>query len=192
MLSYENQLKEKGYKKIGGIDEVGRGCLAGDVVACVVVVGDSPIEGIKDSKKLSEKKREQLYSEITTKWEYAIGVATYEEIDNINIKNATKLAMKRAVEQIENIDYLLIDAETIDSTIDQQGIIKGDTKSMSIAAASIVAKVTRDRQMKNLSDTYPEYLFYKNKGYGTKEHRDALKTYGACKIHRKTFLSKII
>lgn len=201
MLKIENELHERGYKYIACIDEVGRGCLAGDVTACAVIMPVGIlIEGVNDSKKLSKKKREMYYKIIKkTAISIGIGTASHDEIDKMNIKKATHLAMERAIENLLDEegkriipDFLLIDAETIALKIPQEGIIKGDAKCHGIAAASIVAKVTRDRKMSELHEEYPSYNFKKNAGYGTKEHIDALLKMGKCSIHRNTFIRKIL
>lgn len=201
MLKIEQELWNKGYEYLACIDEVGRGCLAGSVVTCAVIMPkDVLIEGVNDSKKLTHKKREQLFDVIMEKAvAVGIGEMSCEKVDEINIKNATKLAMLQAVENLRDKegnkvvpDYLLIDAEKLDTYIPQLNIVKGDAKCHGIAAASIVAKVTRDRQMDEADKTYPEYNLAKNKGYGTKEHIDALLEYGPTEIHRKTFLKKIM
>lgn len=190
MLDYENKYKGK---RIAGIDEAGRGPLAGPVVcACVIMPLDEDklIDGINDSKKLTEKKREELYDKII---ERAIGYSIVEvderTIDRINILNATKLGMKRALDGLKvKPDIVLIDAVKIDTDLPQDNIIKGDAKSYNIASASILAKVYRDRLMKKLSVKYPQYNFAKHKGYGTKEHIENLKKYGKCELHRETFI----
>jgi ribonuclease HII len=201
MLEIEKELHIKGFKSVACIDEVGRGCLAGDVTACAVIMPyDLLIEGVKDSKKLSKKKRELLFDLITSSAVYiGIGTASNKEIDRINIKRATHLAMERAVKNLKNSegekgtpDFLLIDAEKIPLDIPQMGIIKGDSKCHGIAAASIIAKVTRDRLMTELHKIYPMYGLDRNAGYGTKEHVKALNEYGVCEIHRNTFLSRIL
>lgn len=194
MLDYE---KKYSGQIIAGIDEAGRGPLAGPVVcACVIMPLDEQniIEGINDSKKLSEKKRELLYDKIIEKaLAYSIIEVDEKTIDEINILQATKLGMKRAFESLKiKPDIVLIDAVKIDTEIKQDNIIKGDALSYNIAAASILAKVYRDRLMKELSKEYPEYNFEKHKGYGTKEHIDALKKYGKCKLHRETFIKNFI
>lgn len=194
-LVYENQAIEKGYKYIAGVDEVGRGPLAGPVYAAAVILDLSkPIYEIKDSKKLSEKKRQEISSKIKeTALAYSIAFATAEEIDKYNILNATKLAMKRAIETLSiKPDILLIDAVDLDVDIDRFPIVKGDDLSVSIGAASIIAKVERDTYMDNISEKYPFYSFEKNKGYGTKEHIEALKNYGPCEIHRRSFIKNFI
>ncbi|OPJ55638.1 ribonuclease HII [Alkalithermobacter paradoxus] len=196
MKIFENEGYKRGFRYIGGIDEAGRGPLAGPVVAAVVVLSeDTIIEGINDSKKLSLTKREELFDIIKEKAiDYGIGIVNSDEIDDINILNATYSAMKKAINNLKNTpDYLLIDAAKIPSIdIPQNSIIKGDSKSISIAAASILAKVTRDRIMEEYDSVYPQYDFKKHKGYGTKEHYEAIKTYGITPIHRKSFLKSII
>jgi ribonuclease HII len=190
MCSFEKQCTANGKNFIAGVDEVGRGPLAGPVVAAAVILPEGyTLNGINDSKKLSVKKREDLYERIVKD---AVCYSTYlvqpDKIDEINIYQASKLAMTEAVYQLKiQPDQLLIDAMEIPLLIDQKKIIKGDEKSISIAAASIVAKVTRDRYMKKLDQMYPHYGFKSNMGYGTKEHLEALRTFGATEIHRKTF-----
>lgn len=201
MLQIENDIYEKGYNYIACIDEVGRGCLAGSVVTCAIIMPKGLlIEGVNDSKKLTPKKRDKLFDEIVEK-SIAIGIGEVDcrEIDDINIKNATKKAMLLAVANLKtkdgqsiDPDYLLIDAEKLETNIPQSNIIKGDAKCHGIASASIIAKVTRDRQMISLDDKYPEYNFKSNKGYGTKDHVQALLKYGPKDIHRMTFLKKIL
>ncbi len=196
LWSFERKGFKLGYKLIAGIDEAGRGPLAGPVVASAVILPKNElIQGIDDSKKLSEKKRDELYEKIKeTAIDIGIGIVDNKTIDEINIFNATKLAMKRAIQSMEvKPDFMLIDAlELADINIRQRGIIKGDSKSISIAAASIIAKVTRDRIVKEYDIEYPEYNFSKHKGYGTKEHYEALKTYGATPVHRMSFLKKLM
>lgn len=193
---YENELAEQGYKNICGVDEAGRGPLAGPVCAAAVILKPNDIiGGVNDSKKLSEKKRERLYDVIKERAiSYSIAFATVEEIEEINILNATMLAMKRAVEGLEiPADYAIIDGnKTPELNIPCNYIVKGDAKSMSIAAASILAKVTRDRLLLEYAEQYPQYHFERHKGYGTKVHTQALKEYGPCPIHRKSFLKKIL
>lgn len=196
LTQYERELYKLNYKAIGGVDEVGRGPLAGPVVAgCVVLPKDVFIPDVNDSKKLGEEKRE-LLSEVIKKnaIAYGIGIIDNEYIDSVNILNSTYEAMRIAISKIDvEIDCLLIDAVKIPNIdIMQKPIIKGDMKSISIAAASIIAKVERDNLMKKYDELYPQYGFKKNKGYGTKEHIEAIKKYGPCPIHRKTFLKKII
>lgn len=201
MIEIEQSIWNDGYKNIACIDEVGRGCLAGDVVACAIIMPkDLIIEGINDSKKLSERKREILYDIILENAiGFGIGIVDNKTIDEINIKKSTHLAMKKAISNIKdkngnNIepDYLLIDAEKLDLKLPQKNVIKGDSKCQGIAAASIIAKVFRDRMLKGLSMKYPVYKFEKNKGYGTKEHREAILKYGPCEIHRMSFLKNIL
>ena len=192
---YEQQAIEAGYKVICGIDEAGRGPLAGPVHAAAVVLPIGlEIEGLNDSKKLTEKKREQLFDIICEKAiDYSIGVATEQEIDEINILNATILAMHRAVEGLKiKPDYALIDGNQYPRIpfVMEETVVKGDAKSMSIAAASILAKVSRDRFMLQKAEEYPQYQFEKHKGYGTKVHYESIKEYGPSPIHRLTFLKK--
>ncbi|MBO5266156.1 MAG: ribonuclease HII [Ruminiclostridium sp.] len=186
--------KRKAYGIICGIDEAGRGPLAGDVYAAAVILGDDVfIDGLNDSKKLSEKKREQLFDEITEKAEaYCIATATAAEIDEYNILGATFLAMKRACEGLGiKPEYALIDGNrTPELPIPCEAVVKGDSVSASIAAASILAKVARDRYMKELDAKYPEYQFCKHKGYGTKLHYELLSQYGMCPEHRRSFFKK--
>lgn len=202
MSKNEKQLKEEGYSMIAGVDEVGRGPLAGPVVAAAVVLSDDfDLIEINDSKKLSEKKREELFPLIKEKSvAYAIGMVSQEIIDEINILEATKMAMRGAVlnlneklkeKSIGEIDMLLIDALTLDNMpMEQKGIIKGDAKSISIAAASVLAKVTRDRLMMEYDSEYLGYGFASNKGYGTKAHYEGIEKQGICPIHRRSFLKK--
>lgn len=196
-LIYERSLREEGYRLIGGVDEAGRGPLAGPVfAACVVFEEGVVVDGVNDSKKLSEKKREQLFDVICEKAKaFGIGSASVQEIDELNILNATFLAMKRAVEQLpEKPDVLLVDGNQAPKGINLpvRTLEKGDTLSLSIAAASILAKVSRDRLMKALSKDYPLYRFEKHKGYGTALHRELILAYGPSDMHRKTFLTKIL
>ncbi len=195
MFEYENKYKSIGL--VAGMDEAGRGPLAGPVVcACVIMPleKDKIIDGINDSKKLTPKKREELFEKIVaTAIAYSIIEVDEETIDRINILQATKLGMKKAVEGLTvKPAVVLIDAVKIDCDIPQEDIIKGDAKSYNIASASILAKVYRDRLMINLAKTYPEYHFEKHKGYGTKDHIDALKKYGKCKIHRNSFIGHFV
>ncbi len=192
---YEEDLWTQGYKQIAGIDEVGRGCLFGDVVAAAVVLDqERPIAGLRDSKQLSAKKRDQLYDEIMDQaLAVAVGRVNAETIDRINIRQATIQAMEQAVIDLALApDLLLIDAERIQSPVRQISIVKGDQVSASIAAASIVAKVTRDRLCLEWAEEYPEYLLEKHKGYGTKEHRELIVLYGKTPLHRETFLKNIV
>ena len=204
MQTFEKELRAKGLKYIAGIDEVGRGPLAGPVVsACVVLPEDFDVLGVDDSKKLSEKKREELFDKILSKaLAWGVGMCDNSIIDEINILNATKRAMESAVITADKalgencgarIEHLLIDALTLDELdLPQTGIIKGDAKSISIAAASIVAKVTRDRMMVEYAKEYPYYAFESNKGYGTKAHYQGISEHGITPIHRKTFLKNIL
>jgi len=188
----ENEKRGQGYEHVCGCDEAGRGPLCGPVVAAAVILSpDTEIEGLNDSKKLSEKKRELLFDIIKEKAiAYAIAEASAEEIDDINILNASMLAMCRAVEALPvKADFALIDGNCSRGfQIPTETVVKGDAKSASIAAASILAKVTRDRQCKELDALYPEYNIAKHKGYPTKDHMDAVRKYGPSPIHRKTFL----
>lgn len=201
-LTILKQIEEEIYNKedvkyICGIDEAGRGPLAGPVVvASVIMPKNSIIEGVNDSKKVSEKKREKLYEEITnTAIAWGVGIIDQREIDEINILNATKKGLTNSLKELEiKPDLILVDALTnIDTLgIPYRSIIKGDAKSYSIAAASIIAKVTRDRIMRQWDELYPEYGFEKHKGYGTKMHTDAIKEYGPCPLHRKSFIKNFI
>ena len=195
-LEYENRLRHQGYINIAGIDEAGRGPLAGPVVAaCVIMDLDNLVEGVDDSKKLSHKKRAALLDEIIEKAiAYGIGIVDIDVIEEINIYQATKIAMKRACENMKtNPEYVLVDAmKDLDLPYPQEVIIQGDSISYSIGAASIIAKETRDNLMMAYDKIYPEYGFSQHKGYGTKQHVQALKQYGACKIHRLSFLKKIL
>ncbi len=192
MSVFEAQFTKEGMPLVAGIDEAGRGPLAGPVVAAAVILDpEKPIHGLDDSKKLSEKVREVLYEEIMDKaLSVGIGYATCAEIDEINILKATKLAAKRALETMEIApEALLLDALELDNcTVSQLSLVKGDQRSVSIAAASIIAKVTRDRYMKRLAEKYPEYGFDAHKGYGTERHYEALRTFGKTPEHRETFL----
>ena len=200
MQVYERDLRAAGKRYIAGVDEVGRGPLAGPVVAaCVVLPEDFDVLGVDDSKKLSEKKREQLYDAILSEaLAYGIGMQDNASIDEINILEATKEAMRCAIIEAEQrlrektgcgIDHILIDALTLrEVAIPQTGIIKGDSASLSIAAASILAKVTRDRMMIEYDSIYPGYALAKNKGYGTKAHYEGLQAQGMTPIHRRSFL----
>lgn len=196
MKTFESDLYEQGIRLIAGIDEVGRGPLAGPVVAAAVILPDDfDVLGIDDSKKLSEKKRESLSVLIKEKaLAYSIGIIDNLMIDEINILEATKLAMKQAIEALEQKpEYILIDALTLkDVEIPQKGIIKGDSKSISIAAASILAKVTRDKMMEEYHQKYPHYAFDRNKGYGTKAHYEGIHCHGVCELHRRSFLKGIV
>ena len=194
---YEEKALNAGYKLVCGIDEAGRGPLAGPVYAAAVILPlGLEIEGLNDSKKISEKKREQLFEVICEKAvDYSIGIATEQEIDEINILNATFLAMHRAVEGLKTKpDYALIDGNQYPKIpfVMEETVVKGDAKVMSIAAASILAKVSRDRFMLDKAKEYPQYQFEKHKGYGTKLHYEMLKEYGPSPIHRMTFLKKFL
>ena len=203
----EEELYSKNISSIAGIDEAGRGPLAGPVVvASVIMPRDSMIEGVNDSKKVSEKKRERLYEEIINEAiAYGVGIISQEEIDRINILNATKEGLTLAIKEMENDlkeknrgfekpEIILVDALTkIDTDhIPYRSIIKGDAKSYSIAAASIIAKVTRDRIMRQWDEVYPMYGFAKHKGYGTAAHIAAIKEYGLCPLHRRSFVKNIV
>lgn len=196
MCEIENECRKKGYRYIAGVDEAGRGPLAGPVYAAAVILPEGTfIEGINDSKKLSEKKREELFDVICEKASaYCIAEVSHTRIDEINILNATFEAMNKAVNGL-NIrpDDVLIDGNRIKGMeIPHETVVKGDAKSISIAAASILAKVSRDRVMYEMAKQYPLYGFDKHKGYGTKAHCDAILKYGACEIHRRSFLKKIL
>ena len=193
ILRYEKELYQKGYQAIAGIDEVGRGPLAGPVVtACVILPKDCKIRHLNDSKKIPKKHHEEIYEEVLARaLGVGIGIVDNDTIDRVNIYEATKLGMLQAIEQMKGEvtkpDYLLIDAMQLDTPIPQLSLIKGDANSLSIAAASIVAKVTRDRMMAEYAKEYPGYAFDKNVGYGTKDHLAGLKQYGVTPIHRKSF-----
>lgn len=196
MLKIEDSLYSEGYEYICGIDEAGRGPLCGPVVAAAVILPkDKYIEGVNDSKKISPKKREKLYDDIKKEAiSVGIGIVDVDIIEEINILNATKLAMIKAIKDLKiKPDYLLIDGnQLIDIDIEKQTVVSGDAKSESIAAASIIAKVTRDRMLINFDKLYPEYGFAKHKGYGTKIHIEAIKKYGLTPIHRKSFCKKFV
>lgn len=197
LKEYENKLYETGLIHIAGIDEAGRGPLAGPVVVGIAIMKpDSFIEGVNDSKKVSETKREKLYEQITNEAiDWSVGIVSEKEIDELNILNATKKALTMALEDLKiKPDRILVDAlEHIDTKgIPYTSIIKGDAKIYSISAASIIAKVTRDRIMREYDEVYPEYGFTKHKGYGTAAHIEAIKKYGPCAIHRKTFIKHFI
>lgn len=194
MLKIENEAYEKGYKYVCGVDEAGRGPLCGPVVAAAVILPkDAHIEGVNDSKKLSEKKREKLFDDIMENaLAVGIGMSDVEVIESINILGATKEAMKEAINNLAvKPEYVLIDGnQDISIDIDRQTVISGDALSQSIAAASIIAKVTRDRLLKQYDEVYPQYGFAKHKGYGTKQHIEAIKEHGLTPIHRPSFCSK--
>ncbi len=191
MLKFEAQAAALGYDAIAGVDEAGRGPLAGPVVAAAVIFArDVRIDGVDDSKKLSAAKRNALFPIIQqTALSYGVGVVDEKIIDEINILQAARLAMKRAVEQLNPApDYLLIDGNReIDSAIDQKTVVKGDSLSHSIAAASVLAKVARDRLMEEIDRAWPQYGFKKHKGYPTQAHRDSIRQWGPCPAHRVTF-----
>ncbi len=194
-LEFEKEALAKGYKAVCGVDEAGRGPLAGPVCAAAVILPEGVIiDGVNDSKKLSEKKRESLFDVIREQaLSYSIAYATVDEIEEINILNATMLAMRRAIDGLDiKADYAMIDGNKIPPLdIDAECIVKGDAKSMSIACASILAKVSRDRLLYKYAEEYPMYGFDKHKGYGTKVHREAILKYGPCPYHRKSFLKKL-
>ena len=197
LKEYEKNLYEEGVKLIAGIDEAGRGPLAGPVVVGVVILRETSfIEGINDSKKISEAKREKLYEEITNEAvAWSVGIVDETRIDEINILNATKEALTKAISNLKiKPEIILVDAlDKIDTlSIPYISIIKGDAKIYSIAAASIIAKVTRDRIIRSYDKIYPEYEFIKNKGYGTAKHIEAIKQYGLCPIHRRSFTKNFI
>ena len=195
LFEYDSAVRND-FPVICGIDEAGRGPLAGDVYAAAVVFNDDVfIEGLNDSKKLSEKKREQLYDEIIAKAKaYCVATASVEEIDRVNILQATFLAMKRAYDGLGmSADIALIDGNRLPMLdCKMQTVVKGDSLSASIAAASILAKVSRDRYMKQLAEQYPEYQFEKHKGYGTKLHNELILKYGPSPVHRMYFLRKLL
>lgn len=197
LKEFENNLHSTGLKYIAGIDEAGRGPLAGPVVVGIAIMKpDSFIEGVNDSKKLSEKKREQLYEQIISEAiDWTVGIVDQKEIDEINILNATKKALHMAISNLKvKPDRILVDAlEHIDTYgIPYTSIVKGDAKIYSISVASIIAKVTRDRIMQKYDEIYPEYGFSGHKGYGTAKHVQAIKEYGPCSLHRKTFIKKFV
>lgn len=196
-IELETAARLRGFTAVCGVDEAGRGPLAGPVCAAAVILRDGEIiEGVNDSKKLSEKKREQLFDLIKDKaLAYGIAFASVEEIEQYNILEATFLAMNRAVAQLDPVaDYALIDGNRVPKgiAIPCETVVKGDSKSASIAAASILAKVTRDRLMLEYDEKYPQYGFAGHKGYGTKQHIEAVKRYGLCEIHRPSFFGKIL
>lgn len=191
-LFYEQAKRKEGYQLVAGIDEAGRGPLAGPVLAAAVILPDGFTHTLlDDSKKLTEKRREIIYEEITNRDDIVWGMSMgdREEIDSINILKSTHAAMARAARKLKQLpDYCLIDGLSVPNfPIASEGIVKGDTKSLSIAAASIIAKVSRDRVMLKYAEQYPEYGFEKHKGYGTSLHLEALKKHGPCAIHRQTF-----
>lgn len=192
LYKYEHELEKEGINYIGGVDEVGRGPLIGPVVtACCILPKDFKLEGLTDSKKLTEKKREEYYKYIKENCiAYGIGEASPERIDEINIYQATKEAMIMAINKVRDqipLEHVLIDAMPLELDIPSTSIIKGDAKSISIAAASVLAKVTRDHMMIELDEKYPEYGFAKHKGYPTKKHLEAIHEYGLIDGYRKTY-----
>ena len=189
---YEKELRDKGIKFIAGVDEVGRGPLVGPVVAaCVVLPEEFNLDGLTDSKKLSEKKRDFYFEEVKRQaLGYGIGIIDEKKIDEVNIYEATKLAMKEAIEDCKKmckIEHVLIDAMPLELDVDTTSIIKGDLKSITISAASVIAKVTRDRMLDELHEKYPMYDFKKNKGYPTKKHLAAIEEYGIIDEHRRSY-----
>lgn len=196
MCQYERELRAKGYRILGGVDEAGRGPLAGPVVAaCVILPAEGPFPKANDSKKLSEKAREALYDSILEmSLAYGIGIVDHQTIDSMNILNATHLAMKTAVEACSVIpDIVMVDHLRIhDYKGEQFPLTHGDALSVTIGAASIIAKITRDRLMCQYAEEYPEYGFERHKGYGTKLHYEAIEKYGITPIHRKTFLKRYV
>ena len=195
-FSYEKEAHDNGYRVVCGVDEAGRGPLAGPVFAAAVILPENySHEILNDSKKLSEKKRELVYDDIIRDAvSYSVGITTEKEIDDINILNATFLAMKRAVDGLAiKPDLAYIDGNQYPKTgVKEVTIIKGDSKCMSVAAASIIAKVSRDRFMMQVAERYPEYEFKKHKGYGTKLHYEMIEKYGVSPVHRRSFLKKIL
>ncbi len=200
MVGYDYEFKalQNGYRSVCGIDEAGRGPLAGPVFAAAVVLPEGPvIEGLDDSKKLSEKKRERIFDVIKEcALDWCVASASHDEIDELNILNASMLAMKRAAQGLTRVrpDFALIDGNRVPDGLfcNAEAIIGGDAKSASIAAASVLAKVSRDRFMVELHEKYPEYEFARHKGYPTALHRELLLKYGPCEEHRRTFLKKIL
>lgn len=197
MFDYENECLKSGFKIIAGMDEAGRGPLAGPVAVAIAIMPleqDKIIEGVNDSKKLTEKKRDALYEQIiNTAISYHIEFVDENTIDTINILNATKLGMIKCIKEIGvRPDIVLIDAVKLDADVPTKSIIKGDALSYSIACASILAKVSRDRLMLELDKKYPQYNLKKHKGYGTKEHIENLKKYGPSPIHRKSFIGHFV
>ena len=194
---FEKAALNSGFNAVCGVDEAGRGPLAGPVCAAAVILApDTVIEGLDDSKKLSEKKRERLFDVITEKAiSFSVAFGTLEEIESLNILEATFIAMNRAIDGLSvKPDFALIDGNRTPKNIKIpcETVIKGDSKSMSVAAASVLAKVTRDRLMLKYDAEYPQYDFKKHKGYGTKEHIEFIKKYGPCEIHRLSFLKNIL
>ena len=196
MLEYERIAQQAGAKYVGGIDEAGRGPLAGPVVVAGVIMPleeNSLIDGVNDSKKLSAKKRDLLFDKIlATALDVQVAIIGCEEIDEINILNATKKGMLQCINGFKAVDKVFIDAVKLDCSVPTLSIVHGDALSYSIAAASIVAKVTRDRLMLQYDEQYPQYNFAKHKGYGTAEHIRLLKEFGPCPIHRRTFIGHFV
>ena len=195
LIEFDLKVKKEGYNIIAGVDEAGRGPLAGPVYACAIIMReDNIIDAVNDSKKLSEKKREELYDVILEN-AIACSICAIDEktIDEINILNATMLAMEKAINGLSvKPDIVLIDGnQNRNITSKNRTVIKGDSLSYNIAAASIIAKVSRDRYIREMAEIYPEYGFEKHKGYGTKDHMDILRKIGPCEIHRRTFLKKL-
>lgn len=195
LYEFDCEIKKEGYNIICGVDEAGRGPLAGPVYACAIIMKDDfIIPEVNDSKKLTEKKREMLYDIIIENALcYSVASVSEKEIDEINILNATMKAMQLAIEGLDvKPELALIDGnQNRNITFNNKTVIKGDAKSYNIAAASIIAKVSRDRYIIKMDELYPQYGFKKHKGYGTKEHMEAIRKYGPCEIHRKTFLKKL-
>ena len=197
MVEFEKNFYDRGYKVIAGVDEAGRGPLAGDVYAGAVILAPGTIiEGLNDSKKISPKKRDLLFDEIKEKAvSWSVGVATVAEIEELDILNATFLAMRRAIEGLSvTPDFVMVDGNQHirKLEIENEPVIKGDSLSMSIAAASILAKVSRDRYMEEMAKMYPEYEFEGHKGYGTKRHSELIREFGPSPIHRLSFLKNIL
>ncbi len=191
LYKYENELYSEGIKYIGGVDEVGRGPLIGPVVACCCVLPKGfKLEGLTDSKKLTEKKRDEYYEYLIQNTIYGLGIIDAEKIDEVNIYEATKLAMYEAINNVRkqiDLEYVLIDAMPLDLDIPTTSIIKGDLKSITISAASVIAKVTRDKMLYDLDRKYPMYDFKHNVGYPTKKHLDAIEKYGIIPEHRRSY-----
>lgn len=191
LWKYEKELFEKNIKYIAGTDEAGRGPLYGPVVAaCVILPRDFKLEGLNDSKKLTEKKRNEYYNYLIENATYGVGIVDSKEIDEINIYEASRKAMKKAIEEVRKqteVQYVLTDAMPIELDIPVKPIIKGDAKSITIAAASVIAKVTRDKMMYEIDQKHPEYGFKNHKGYPTKKHIEAINKYGLIEGYRKTY-----
>jgi ribonuclease HII len=195
-LRYEKRIRQQGFKKIAGVDEAGCGPLAGPVVAAAVILPEDYYDvGIKDSKKMSAKKRENLYKDIADNaLDFGVGIIDQQEIDRLNIRQATLKAMRQALGRLKIYpEYVLFDGyEPPEKILKQEAIVNGDNLSFTIASASIIAKVLRDRMMLEYHEQYPQYGFDHHKGYGTKFHRDMIKKYGPCPLHRRSFLKKIL